>query len=144
MNQCYLSLGSNQGSPERHIRKAIKEIGALPRTFVVQSSRLYWNKAWGMEAQQDFCNIVLEIMTELSPHLLLKKCHFVEKRHGKVKRKYWGPRSLDIDILLYGTRVMHLKECQIPHPRMHEREFVMIPLQEITRSSNSSLCITLN
>ncbi|HGF0855462.1 TPA: 2-amino-4-hydroxy-6-hydroxymethyldihydropteridine diphosphokinase, partial [Legionella pneumophila] len=105
MNVCYLGLGSNQKNPERQIRQAIKEIKQIPSTCLIKVSRLYWNKAWGFENQQEFCNVVIEIRTTLLPHKLLKWCQKIENRHKRVRRKFWGPRTLDIDIILYGYRL---------------------------------------
>ncbi|TIE22736.1 2-amino-4-hydroxy-6-hydroxymethyldihydropteridine diphosphokinase [Legionella pneumophila] len=137
MNVCYLSLGSNQKNPERQIRQAIKEIKQIPSTCLIKVSRLYWNKAWGFENQQEFCNVVIEIRTTLLPHKLLKWCQKIENRHKRVSRKFWGPRTLDIDIILYGYRLIRTKDLIVPHPCFHLRDFVLVPLREL----NSNLKI---
>lgn len=134
MNTCYLGMGSNQKGPERQIRTAIEEVRKLPTTHVTKVSKLYWNKAWGVQAQQDFCNVIIEIKTRLSPQLLLKQCQLIEKKHQRVRRKHWGPRTLDIDIILYGNRSVHTHDLVIPHPLMLKRDFVLIPLLEIKPS----------
>lgn len=131
MNLCYLSLGSNQRSPERQIRQAIESIKQLPRTSVTKVSCLYWNKAWGLEVQQDFCNIIIEITTLLPPLLLLNLCQKIEKKHGRVRKKHWGPRTLDIDLILYGNISIKTKRLTIPHPCLLIRDFVLNPLIEI-------------
>lgn len=131
MNHCYLGLGSNQNNPERQLRKAIQSIRALRLTVVTKVSSFYWSKAWGLKNQQDFCNAVIEISTLLSPLQLLNACQKIEKKQGRVRKKNWGPRIIDIDILYYGNRVIHSKKLMIPHPYIQFRDFVLIPLKEI-------------
>lgn len=131
MNRCYLSLGSNQKSPERQIRRAIKAIKALPSTATTQVSSLHWTKAWGVEAQQDFCNIVMEIQTRLPPLLLLQYCQKIETQQGRIRKKPWGPRTLDIDIILYADRRLKTPKLTIPHPLFLSRAFVLEPLSEV-------------
>jgi 2-amino-4-hydroxy-6-hydroxymethyldihydropteridine diphosphokinase len=131
MNRCYLSLGSNQNTPERQIRQAIEAIRTLPRTSVIKVSSLYWTRAWGLQAQQDFCNAVLEITTYLTPSILLAHCQKIETKQGRVRKKRWGPRTLDIDIILFGNRRISTKNLKIPHPYMLSRDFVITPLLEI-------------
>jgi 2-amino-4-hydroxy-6-hydroxymethyldihydropteridine diphosphokinase len=131
MNVCYLGLGSNQKAPERQLRQAIKAIGALPSTVITQISSFYWNKAWGLRGQQDFCNAVVELRTLLPPFQLLKACQIIEKKQGRIRKKRWGPRIIDIDILLYGHQVIQSKILTIPHPHIQNRDFVLIPLREL-------------
>lgn len=131
MNRCYLSLGSNQKSPERQIRKAIELIRTMPSTSVSRVSSLYWTKAWGLPMQQDFCNAMVEIHTTLNPVLLLKWCHKIEARHCRTRKKNWGPRTLDIDIIFYGKRRISTDILTIPHPYFSSRDFVLRPLLEI-------------
>ena len=109
MNKCYLCLGSNQKFPERQIRQAIKALKSIPATFISKISSLHWTKAWGFHAQQDFCNAMVEINTSLSPLMLLDYCQKIEKKQGRVRNKRWGPRTLDIDIILYSNRVINQK-----------------------------------
>lgn len=134
MNRCYLSLGSNQKGPERQIRSAIKALKNLPFTQVIKVSSLYWTKAWGLEVQQDFCNAVVQISTLLTPHFLLRKCQQIEKKQGRIRKKHWGPRSIDIDIILYSNRVINTPKLTVPHPFFKDREFVIKPLLEIDPS----------
>ena len=131
MNICYLSLGSNQRCPERQIRKALKNIKNIPSTAITKISPLDWNKAWGLHTQQDFCNVLIEIKTTLSPLKLLKLCQQIEKNQGRIRKKRWGPRTLDIDIVLYGSRIINTSNLKIPHPYYLEREFVFKPLQQL-------------
>lgn len=131
MNKCYLSLGSNQKGPERQIQQAIKALRALPSSSVIKVSSLYWSKAWGLQQQQDFCNVVVALITTLPPLKLLHACQAIEQSQGRVRKKKWGPRTLDIDILLYADRRINSKALQIPHPHMHDRDFVMTPLNSL-------------
>lgn len=131
MNRCYLSLGSNQNFPERQIRRAIQTLKRSPSVAVSRVSRFYWNKAWGLQAQQNFCNVMLEITTFLPPLLLLSHCKKIEKNQGRIRKKPWGPRTLDIDIILYADRRLKTKDLVIPHPQMLLRDFVLLLLLEI-------------
>lgn len=131
MNRCYLSLGSNQKVPERQLRRAIDSLGNLPHTHITKVSSFFWSKAWGLSAQQDFCNVVVELFTTLPPSILLNKCQIVEKRQGRVRKKIWGPRTIDIDIIFYANRKITLHNLIIPHPYFRVREFVTKPLIEI-------------
>ncbi len=132
MNQVFLGLGYNQKYPLRQLRQAIHSIKSLPRTSVIKCSSFYWTKAWGLQTQQDFCNIVIEITTVLPPLKLLKLCQRIEKKQGRIRKRHWGPRTLDIDILLYKDRTIKSKLLTVPHPFMLTRDFVLDPLSEIT------------
>ncbi len=134
MNVCYLSLGSNQNSPERQIRKALQSIRSWQSTSITKISSLYWTKAWGLEVQQDFCNAMVEVITVLPPILLLDQCKKIENQHGRNRKKPWGPSTLDIDIILYAKRYINTKDLSVPHPHMLSRDFVLIPLLEINPS----------
>lgn len=131
MNKCYLSLGCNQKNPERQIRLALVSIKSIPFTSLLKTSKLYWTKAWGLETQQNFCNAVVEITTSLTPNTLLNYCQMIEKKLGRVRKKKWGPRAMDIDIILYGNRVINTSQLTVPHPYYQVREFVLVPLLEI-------------
>ncbi|KTC93257.1 2-amino-4-hydroxy-6-hydroxymethyldihydropteridine diphosphokinase [Legionella cincinnatiensis] len=131
MNICYIGLGSNQKNPERQLCKAIQSIRALRLIAVTKISSFYWSKAWGLKSQQDFCNTVIEISTRLSPLQLLSACQQIEKKQGRVRKKRWGPRIIDIDILYYENRVIRSQKLIIPHPYIQLRDFVLIPLKEI-------------
>lgn len=131
MNKCYLSLGSNQKNPEKQIRQAIIALKALPSSVITKVSSLYWTKAWGLTRQPDFCNVAVELLTRLNPEILLSYCQAIEKKQGRVRKKPWGPRTLDVDILLYGDRRIRTLDLVIPHPYMQLREFVMLPLREL-------------
>lgn len=131
MNVCYLGLGSNQKSPERQLRQAISSIRCLPSTTITKVSKFHWTKAWGLQAQQDFCNAVIEMMTLLTPLDLMRACQKIEKAQGRIRKKRWGPRVIDIDILIYGDRKIQLPNLTLPHPHIQSRDFVLLPLKEI-------------
>ena len=131
MNLCYLGLGSNQRSPERQLRRAIQSIKKLRAISVTKISSFYWSKAWGLSNQQDFCNAVIEIHTTLPPLKLLKACQLIEYQQGRIRKKHWGPRVIDIDILIYQDRIIQSKRLTLPHPHIMSRDFVLTPLSEI-------------
>ncbi|MFJ1267496.1 2-amino-4-hydroxy-6-hydroxymethyldihydropteridine diphosphokinase [Legionella lytica] len=131
MNVCYLGLGSNQKSPERQLRQAIRAIRALKSTSLTKISSFHWTKAWGLQGQQDFCNAVIEIHTTIAPLQLLRACQQIEKQQGRVRKKRWGPRIIDIDILTYGNKTIQINNLIIPHPYIASRDFVIQPLSEV-------------
>lgn len=135
MNLCYLSLGSNLNSPERQLRKALQTLRTLPSTYLLKVATLYRSEAWGRRSQPDFVNTVVMIQTSLTPQQLLKECQKIEQRHKRVRTVRWGSRTLDIDILLYGTLRVYSKQLVLPHPRIHLRDFVFVPLLEVATES---------
>lgn len=135
MNLCYLALGSNLKSPERQLRQAIAAIRVFPRTYLIKQASFYYSQAWGRKAQPNFVNTVVCINTALSPLDLLFYCQQLEKKQERVRQVRWGSRTLDIDILLYGTLKLHSKALILPHPRLHLRDFVFVPLLEIASKS---------
>lgn len=128
---CYLGLGSNLNSPKRNIHLACQALKTLPQTQVLSISSLYLSKPAGVVGQPDYCNAVVHINTRLPAHTLLKYCQKIETAHGRVRKKRWGSRTLDIDILLYGKHSIQTPKLTIPHPRLHERDFMLIPLLEL-------------
>ncbi|KTD23100.1 2-amino-4-hydroxy-6-hydroxymethyldihydropteridinepyrophosphokinase [Legionella lansingensis] len=131
MNLCYLGLGSNLNSPERQLRQAIQALRQLPSTYLLKVARFYRNKAWGRKGQPRFYNTVALIQTCLTPQQLLLTCQKIERKQGRIRHVKWGSRTLDIDILLYGSLIIESEKLIIPHPRMHLRDFVILPLLEI-------------
>lgn len=125
----FLGLGTNQGDRQANLDSAIQ---ALPTgVTVVQSSPVYQTPPWGYTDQPDFLNQVLLAETMLSPLALLAYVKQVEKKIGRKKTFRWGPREIDIDILDYGGQVQELDGLNLPHPRMHQRAFVLVPLVDI-------------
>ncbi len=132
MITCYIGIGSNLGDRQRIIKSAVKKIKALKDTRVIKASRLIETKPVGGPAgQSKFLNGVLKIKTNFPPKRLLKKLKIIEQELGRIRTIRNGPRTIDLDILFYGDRVINTKELIVPHPRMFEREFVMKPLLEI-------------
>jgi 2-amino-4-hydroxy-6-hydroxymethyldihydropteridine diphosphokinase len=127
----YLSLGGNLGDPARSMGAALRILDADPSTVVVAVSSLYRTPPWGKTDQPDFLNAAAEIETSLSPRQLLDLCLEAERKLKRVRQERWGPRLVDIDILVFGNLRIHEAGLDIPHPRMLERAFVLVPLAEI-------------
>lgn len=131
MIDCFLGLGSNVGDKVGYLLQAKRLLGALERIEIVEASRLYRTEPVGMASQDRFINAALRISTELEPRELLQRCHEVERILKRERRERWGPRTLDIDLLLYGDRLVDEEGLTVPHPRMWERAFVVWPLADL-------------
>lgn len=134
MEAAYIALGSNLEEPQRQLQAGFAALARLPQTQLVAQSSLYRSAPVGYADQPDFVNAVAAIRTELSPRALLDALLAIERDHGRVRdvpNVLNGPRTLDLDIALYGERVIAEPGLSIPHPRMIERAFVMVPLAEI-------------
>ena len=131
MIPCYLGLGSNLNSPKRHIHLAFQALKALPQTQILSISSLYQSAPAGVIGQPQYCNAVVSITTRLPAHKLLKHCQRIETTHGRVRKKHWGARTLDIDLLLYGQETTQTPDLTLPHPRLHVRDFMLIPMLEL-------------
>ncbi|MEA3180210.1 MAG: 2-amino-4-hydroxy-6-hydroxymethyldihydropteridine diphosphokinase [Gammaproteobacteria bacterium] len=128
----FIGLGTNLGADlDRNLHDAVEAIGRLPHTSVVRVSSFLSSAPWGVAEQPRFLNAVAEIRTQLEPLPLLHALKKLEIELGRVPTYRWGPRVIDFDIILYGSRVVHLPELEIPHPHYQEREFVLRPLAEI-------------
>jgi 2-amino-4-hydroxy-6-hydroxymethyldihydropteridine diphosphokinase len=125
----YLSLGSNIGDREENLRTAIARLGELGDVLAVSS--LYETEPVEFTSQPWFLNCAVALRTELMPRVFLSKVQAIEQQMGRRRIQPKGPRTLDIDILLFGNSVIQLPELQVPHPAMHERRFVLEPLAEI-------------
>ncbi len=128
----YLGLGSNVGDRLENLRKAVRNLARIPGIGVVRSSRVYETDPVGGPEQSDFLNAVLEVDTMLTARDLLNACLDTEDTLGRQRGIRWGPRSIDIDVLAYGDDDVFEDGLEIPHPRMHERGFVLVPLLELT------------
>ncbi|MBX0310880.1 MAG: 2-amino-4-hydroxy-6-hydroxymethyldihydropteridine diphosphokinase [Sulfurihydrogenibium sp.] len=129
MNEVYLGLGSNVGDRLLNLNKAIELLSE--KIQILKKSKIYVSKAVGYTNQPDFYNMVLYGKTDLSPEELFNFIKDVEKNAGRVYRFHWGPREIDIDILFYNDLVYKSDKLNIPHPRLHERDFVLLPLIEL-------------
>ena len=129
--RAYIAIGSNLGDRRTYLEAGLREVVALPGTRLMAVSRAYETLPVGPVAQPDFLNAVFAIETSLAPEPLLAALLATEKKHQRQRRIHWGPRTLDLDLLLYGKRVIESADLTLPHPHMHERSFVLVPLCEI-------------
>jgi 2-amino-4-hydroxy-6-hydroxymethyldihydropteridine diphosphokinase/dihydroneopterin aldolase/2-amino-4-hydroxy-6-hydroxymethyldihydropteridine diphosphokinase len=127
----YLALGSNMGNREDNLNKALALLGKAEGVEVLQVSAFLNTEPVGYTDQPDFLNAVVEIQTTLDPYALLHLCNVIEQTLKRERIIHWGPRTIDVDILLFGDLVLEKEKLTIPHPRMLERDFVMRPLFEI-------------
>jgi len=129
----YLGLGANLGDRLGNLRQALDILGSNPRVNVVDISSVYETEPWGPVEQPSYLNLAVKITTTLDPAALLATAKAIEQDLGRIPTVRYGPRSIDVDILLYGDLVIDWSEpdLQIPHPRMSERAFVLVPLAEI-------------
>jgi 2-amino-4-hydroxy-6-hydroxymethyldihydropteridine diphosphokinase len=127
----YVGIGSNLEDPQAQVLEAFEELDRLPHTRVVKRSSLYRTAPVGHAAQPDFINAVARLETGLSAERLLAEMQQVEERHGRKRSFANAPRTLDLDLLLFGDAKLSSPALTVPHPRMHERAFVLKPLLEI-------------
>lgn len=127
----YLSLGSNMGDKLAHLEQARRRLRAAEGVSVLRESPLYLTRPVGKLDQEWFLNQVLEIATNLEPYALLELCQDIEQALGRVRHERWGPRTLDIDILLYDNLSSSDPVLTLPHPRMLARAFVLVPLADL-------------
>jgi 2-amino-4-hydroxy-6-hydroxymethyldihydropteridine diphosphokinase len=127
----YLGLGSNLGDRVLNLREALRLLVVKAGINIVKTSAVYETKPVGVTDQPDFLNMVVLVATYLSPRTLLARCQTIESELGRVRREHWGPRTLDIDLLWFDELVCSDSELVLPHPRVKERGFVLVPLAEI-------------
>ena len=125
----YLALGSNLGQRQKNLSRALRNIAT--ELDILKYSSIYETPPWGVTEQPRFLNQVIQGTTVLPPHALLDFLKKIERKMGRVETVRFGPRVIDLDILLYGERLVNTPRLQIPHPRMHERAFVLVPLEKI-------------
>ncbi len=132
MHRLFIGLGSNLGDRKANIREAEEKLAALPDTRIVKASSLYESEPLG-NAKTWFVNSVLELETEFEPDELLKRTKAIETAMGRkrVKGKRWGSRIIDLDLLLFNGQTVNKRTLKIPHPEMHKRRFVLLPLSEL-------------
>ena len=130
--KAWLGLGSNLQEPVMQLQQALRRVGETTGLKVLRTSSFYRTPPWGDEQQDDFINAVVQIETSLEPLNLLGELKTIENLMGRKRSgRRWGPRLIDIDLLLYGDQQLYMDELEVPHPRMHERAFVLIPLAEL-------------
>lgn len=135
--RAYIGIGSNLNDPVAQVKEAVEELALLPDSLLVARSSLYSGKPMGPQNQPDYVNAVVALDTLLSAENLLQGLQQIEQLQGRERDgERWGPRILDLDLLLYGKSVIDSPGLQVPHPGMHERDFVIIPLAEIAGNLN--------
>ncbi|MFA6358134.1 MAG: 2-amino-4-hydroxy-6-hydroxymethyldihydropteridine diphosphokinase [Candidatus Omnitrophota bacterium] len=129
---CYLSIGSNLGNRRKNIKLAVKRISILEDTQILKESKCFDTlPVGGPDNQRNYLNAALKIQTKISPLNLLKKLKNIEKGLGRVATVRFGPRIIDLDILLYADKLIKSRKLTVPHPRMFKRDFVIRPLSEV-------------
>jgi 2-amino-4-hydroxy-6-hydroxymethyldihydropteridine diphosphokinase len=127
----YVGIGSNLEEPRRQVEQAFEELKTIERTTLLRRSSLYRSAPVGYSDQPQFINAVAALDTALGPERLLDQLQAIEARHGRLRSFANAPRTLDLDLLLYGTQTIRSPRLTVPHPRMHERAFVLRPLLEL-------------
>ena len=128
----FIGAGSNLDNPIAHVRQALVELDTIERSRCVNRSSLYLSPPMGPKDQPDYVNAVASMETSLPPLGLLDALLAIERRHGRIRDKLrWGPRTLDLDLLLYDADMIQHERLTVPHPGLHERAFVLYPLREI-------------
>lgn len=127
----FVGLGSNLDRPERQVCDALGELNTLPQTELLRHSPLYRSPPLGPAGQPDYVNAVGMLATHLSAEDLLLQLQAIEHGHGRVRGVHWGPRTLDLDLLLFGDRQIDTPKLTVPHPQLHRRAFVLVPLHDI-------------
>jgi 2-amino-4-hydroxy-6-hydroxymethyldihydropteridine diphosphokinase len=129
--EAVLGLGGNIGDVRAAFARALAALAAAPGVELLRKSSLYRTAPWGPVAQPAFLNMAVLVRTSLSPHQLLDLCLSIERQEGRVRAERFGPRTLDVDILSFGKLVLSDERVTLPHPRLHERAFALVPLAEI-------------
>ena len=130
--KAYIGLGSNMARPAEQLNKALQALATLARCSLSRASSFYASKPMGPQDQPDYVNAVAELDTELSPMALLRALQAIELQQGRERQgQRWGPRTLDLDLLLYGQQTIELTELLVPHYGLKDRAFVLVPLAEI-------------
>jgi 2-amino-4-hydroxy-6-hydroxymethyldihydropteridine diphosphokinase len=135
MTIVYIGLGSNLGgdfaSPKQNITSAINALAKIKSIQIIRISSFYESKPIGPQDQSDYINAVIKLKTNLDSTKLLNSLQTIENHHGRIRSQYWGPRTLDLDILLFGDQIIHNDRLTIPHTEICNRSFVLVPLSEI-------------
>lgn len=132
MNRVFLALGSNLADPLHQVRAALDALAALPQTQLVSTSSFWRTPPYGPPDQPDYLNAAVALDTELTPETLLDNTQRIELEQGRVRKDHrWGPRTLDVDIMLFGNMTLNTPRLIVPHYDMHHRAFMLVPLLEI-------------
>ncbi|BBG59773.1 2-amino-4-hydroxy-6-hydroxymethyldihydropteridinepyrophosphokinase [Providencia rustigianii] len=135
MEQVYIAIGSNLGEPLKQAQQAIAALDAIPQSRIAATSSIYRTKPLGPQDQPDYLNMAVLLETDLEPEELLNHTQKIELELGRVRKdERWGPRTLDLDIMLFGNRVISTERLTVPHYGLKEREFMLYPLSDITPS----------
>lgn len=127
----YIGLGANLGDPRRQLAEALEKLAAMEEVEVLKVSRFYLNPPQGPPDQPWYVNAVAQVRTRLEPEDLLRALQQIELTLGRIRGEHWGPRIIDLDLLLYDGLIMSGRELTVPHPEMHRRACVLVPLAEI-------------
>ena len=135
LTDAYIGLGSNLNHPLKQIAAALTQIDEIDQTVLQNISSMYLSRPMGPQDQPPYVNAVAQIATQLTPHELLLHLNRIEKEHGRLRQgEHWGPRTLDLDILVYGNLSSKDQSLTIPHPGIKSREFVLYPLHEVNKN----------
>ena len=132
MSLVYIGLGANLEQPQQQLEQALVELAQLPSSTLISHSSLYHSKPVGPQDQPDYVNAVALIDTQLEPLKLLDALQQLEQDHGRIRKRHWGERTLDLDIILIDNMIIKSERLTVPHPLAQHRSFVLIPLSEIT------------
>lgn len=127
----YIGLGSNLEGPLQQVRQALLELASLPHTEMISHSQLYRSDPLGPADQPDYINAAAHLRSRLKPEPLLDQLQALEQKHQRIRLQHWGPRTLDLDILLFAELQIKTARLSVPHPELSHRNFVLYPLQEI-------------
>ena len=147
MNKAYLGLGTNMGDRLEYLNSACILLSEYENINITKKSKIYETKAWGYTDQADFLNMCLEINTSLDEFQLLEICGQVEQKLDRKRIIRWGPRTIDVDILFFNDIILNNEKFSIPHPRISERAFVLIPLMDLNTNlviKNKTIDVYLN
>lgn len=139
----YVGLGSNLADPLQQLASAIASLAALPETTLVAQSPFYASRPMGPQDQPDFINGAVQLRTALSPLALLDELQRIEQEQGRLRLQHWGPRTLDLDLLLYGCDVIDNERLTVPHRELSNRDFVLQPLLDLDPSLHTPEGISL-
>ncbi len=129
--EAYIGLGSNLQNPVAQLARAVAELAGLPKTTLLAQSPFYASRPVGPQDQPDFVNGAARLQTKLSAHQLLDHLQAIEQAHGRERLRHWGPRTLDLDLLVFGDQSIHDERLTVPHAELANRDFVLQPLLDL-------------